>query len=239
MNVTIDIGNTATKVGLFQEDKLISKHIFKGELSQNQLVQLLANENVTHVILSSVIHHSPQFEQFLVQRYKAIVLTHKTLLPFQNNYATPETLGKDRIAVVAGAVGMFGNSPILIMDAGTCIKYEFVAANKVYLGGAISPGMHMRFKALNDYTAQLPLVSPQDEVELVGDSTKHSILSGVMKGIENEMTGYIHAFQRNHPDGKVILTGGDANYFGNAFKNNIFALPDLQLIGLNNILIIN
>lgn len=239
MNVAIDMGNTATKVGVFQEGTLISKHIFKGELSQNQFVNLSINWEISKVILSSVINHAPTFESYLKQHFKTIVLTHTTHLPFANRYATPQTLGKDRIAVVAGAVAMYGDSPLLIIDAGTCIKYEFVANNKVYEGGAISPGMHMRFKALNEYTAQLPLVAPQDEVSVIGDSTKNAILSGVMKGIENEMAGYINDFKRNHSDGKVILTGGDANYFGNAFKNNIFALPDLQLIGLNNILIIN
>jgi len=239
MNITIDMGNTATKVGLFQDNMLISKHVFKGELSQHQLVQLIGSQKITRAILSSVVNHSQSFEQFVVQQLNGLVLSHTTKLPFENNYATPQTLGKDRIAAVAGAVALYGNSPILIIDAGTCIKYEFVDSAKVYRGGAISPGMHMRFHALNDYTAQLPLVSPEENVAVIGDSTKHSILSGVMVGIENEMSGYISTFKRNHSDGKVILTGGDANYFGNAFKNNIFALPDLQHIGLNNILIIN
>jgi type III pantothenate kinase len=170
---------------------------------------------------------------------RVIYLNGKTPLPFINKYKTPSTLGADRLALVAGALKYFPDKNVLIISMGTCITYDFITSRKEYLGGSISPGMEMRFEALNTFTARLPLVKPKQVKTLLGRSTDESILTGVILGIVHEMEGFISTYRKLYPTLKIILTGGDAPLFAGRLKSSIFAVPELSLTGLNEILLYN
>jgi type III pantothenate kinase len=157
-------------------------------------------------------------------------------MPFINSYATPKTLGVDRIALVSASVDQFPDNNVLIIDAGTCITYDFITDENVYLGGAISPGIRLRYKALNNLTANLPLLETNQPKSIIGDSTEESIHSGVVNGVIKEIDGLIEYYKENHQDLTVILTGGDANFLSNQLKNSIFANSNFLLEGLNFLL---
>lgn len=157
-------------------------------------------------------------------------------LPFKSEYATPETLGADRIAAVAGASKLFPGENVLAIDLGTCITYDFITMQNIYKGGAISPGINMRFKAMKHFTARLPkLPVPDNLPDITGDSTRSCMESGVLNGVSFEIEGMVAAYKK-FGEIKIILTGGDAFIFEKKFKEYIFAAPDLVLIGLNVIL---
>lgn len=167
-------------------------------------------------------------------------LNEKTKLPLKNRYKTPGTLGKDRLATAVGANYLFPSRNVLAIDAGTCIKYDFVNSKNEYLGGAISPGLDMRFKALHHFTAHLPQLKKMKtaNVNLIGRTTRDSILSGVQNGAIAEISGMIKCYQDKYENVHVILTGGDSVFIRTLVseKNRIFAAPDLTLLGLNVIL---
>jgi type III pantothenate kinase len=157
-------------------------------------------------------------------------------VPFLNLYATPSTLGIDRIALVAASVNGFPDKNVLIIDAGTCITFDFITNKNQYLGGAISPGIRMRYKALQNQTANLPLLETNMPENIIGDSTASSIHSGVINGVLNEIDGNIEAYKSNYEDFTTILTGGDANFLSKQLKSSIFANSNFLLEGLNFIL---
>ncbi len=159
--------------------------------------------------------------------------------PFKNNYGTPKTLGVDRIALVAAAVNEFPNQNVLIIDAGSCITYDFISEELVYSGGAISPGIEMRYKAMNHFTSKLPLLNRQDEVNFIGNSTANSMHSGVVNGVIGEIDYFVRLYKEKNGFLTVVLTGGDANFLANKLKIDIFAQPNFLLRGLNTILIYN
>jgi type III pantothenate kinase len=165
-----------------------------------------------------------------------IELDHLTPVPLTIDYKTPETLGRDRIALVAGAAAMYPGKNVLAIDAGSCITYDLVTSAGHYLGGAISPGIDMRLKALNTFTGKLPLVQQQDFYRLIGNTTTTSILSGVINGTVEEVKGIIGHYRSEFENLKVILTGGGQEFLLNKIKSDIFAVPDLLLMGLNKIL---
>ncbi len=236
MNLVIDLGNTSAKIGLFSSGELKS-HLVLPELTITELENFLKkNTTPKKIILSSVINKTAELENFLSTNFFFLKLNHLTPLPIEKLYNTPETLGNDRIAASVGANNLFPSQNVLAIDAGTCIKYDFVNAKNQYLGGNISPGIDMRFKALNAFTAQLPLVSKGNDSELYGSSTEQAIRLGVQLGAVEEMKGIINRFQSRYSDLKVILTGGDLAFFDNELKNHIFADPFLTLRGLNVIL---
>ncbi len=236
MNLVIDMGNTSVKLGLFSSDHL-KAHLVLPEFRMSELHNFL-KENGTpkNAILSSVVKNNEELEAFLGNNFFLIKLDSKTFLPLEKLYKTPETLGNDRIAAAVGANKLFPSQNVLAIDAGTCIKYDFVNAENQYSGGNISPGIDMRFKALNAFTAQLPLVSKASNNELVGDSTEQAIRLGVQLGALEEVKGIINRFKVRYGDMKVVLTGGDLPFFDNELKNHIFADPFLTLRGLNVIL---
>jgi type III pantothenate kinase len=151
-------------------------------------------------------------------------------------YTTPKTLGVDRIAAVCGALQLFPQRDCLVIDTGTCITYEFLDRNARYHGGSISPGIAMRFEAMHRFTSRLPLVKPEINVPLVGDSTESAMQSGVIQGVRAEVEGIIQKYTDQYPDLKVIICGGDVRFFENHLKQTVFVAPDLVLIGLNLIL---
>jgi len=243
MKLVIDIGNTRIKTGFFESNKLVDMQTF-GDLSVDSLNDLIRKVSETYPqfsplkqsIISAVRTYSEDIKILLRSRYHFIELSHETPLPIMLCYKTPETLGKDRIAVAVAAVRTFPGYNVLIIDAGTCITYDFVNKENEYLGGGISPGIMMRFKALNTFTGKLPLVSQVDHAGLIGDNTENSIRSGVLNGVKAEVNGIIEMYAANYFDLKIIFTGGDANYFDKSLKNNIFANSNMVLEGLNMIL---
>lgn len=236
MNLTIDIGNSQTKFGLFEQDKL--KEAF---FQQEELEKILDTEEIIHAIIARS-GQDDSIEKLLKQNgISFLTLSHELKLPLEILYKTPETLGADRIAGSVAANFLFPNENVLKIDFGTCITYDFVNDQNQYLGGAISPGMMMRFKSMHNYTAKLPLVDPMQftSFELTGSDTSTSILSGGMNGIKEEVTGIIKEYESRFGNLKVIATGGDAGIFVTLLKCEIFARPYLVLEGLNRILNFN
>lgn len=240
MNLVIDIGNTLVKMAVFQGDKLIKK---KTSLKQNFFKNLEELDqsfpNIEDVLLSSVSKTPSKWLQKLQEDYKVIVLDQELPQVFQNAYATPKTLGNDRIALVSAACKSYPTQNVLVIDAGTCITFDFKNAENRYFGGAISPGLQMRFQAMHTFTENLPLLEPEEEVELIGNTTVKSMQSGVVTGIIAEIEGVISRYNSQFEDLTIILTGGDAQFLCKRLKNSIFANSNFLLEGLNYILEFN
>ncbi len=237
MNVIIDLGNTQTKVAVFSGNELVKKYISNKNAASEIKNILVQFPEIKNSILSSVINHSTEITTLLQNKTSFTELNTATHLPFSMLYKTPETLGKDRIAAVAGAISLYPDKPLLIIDAGTCIKYNYVTNNAEFIGGAISPGIEMRYKALHSFTDKLPQLHIEKEfTEIIGTSTQTSINSGVQTGALFEVNGYVQNFKQQNKEGIVIATGGDLNFLVDGLKNSIFAAPDLILNGLNEIL---
>jgi type III pantothenate kinase len=243
MKLVIDIGNTRTKIALFKRNNLLDIRIFD-DITVDQLEKIITEFNsnliehapIKHSIISSVRNYPEEMKAMLYKRFNFFELGPDLPLPIKLKYKTPLTLGNDRIAnAVAGAI-LFPGQNVLAIDAGTCITYDFINKYKEYLGGSISPGFTMRYKALHTFTSKLPLVTRIDKADLIGASTESSITSGVMNGVFAEVDGIIEIYKKRYHDLRTILTGGDANYFDKNLKNNIFANSNLVLEGLNIIL---
>ena len=241
MKLVIDIGNTLTKLAVFDKDEIISSQTVEN-VSKQLLSSLFADfPKIDAAIISSVKNLDDWIINYLSNLVKLVVLDHNTQLPYTNKYETQTTLGRDRIAAVAGAIILLPYENTLVIDAGTCITYDVVTAEKIYLGGGISPGIKMRFEAMHTFTGKLPLIEPEQNhhIELIGNTTKDSILSGVQNGVLEEADGIINSYKNQFSGLKVIVTGGNYKYFDKYLKNNIFAAPNLVLIGLKKILDFN
>ena len=173
---------------------------------------------------------------YVQKKLNTLILNSETKLPFKNLYKTPKTLGVDRIALVCASVEQFPDKNVLIIDAGTCITYDFINTKNEYLGGAISPGIRLRYQSLHNLTANLPLLETEMPENSIGNSTASSIHSGVVFGILKEIDGVIEDYQEKYSDLTVILTGGDAYFLSKQLKNSIFANSNFLLEGLNFIL---
>lgn len=235
MNLTIDIGNSRTKLDVFGKEKLLAEYTFP-KPSVSQVKKIFAKHPVEASIISSVVKKDNALRTFLEKKMLVVELNHNTPLPLKNRYQSKETLGNDRLANAAGALKIFPSRNCLVIDAGTCVKYDFINSRKEYLGGAISPGLMMRYEALHKFTARLPLVRPSQKIKVLGTNTHEAIISGVQQGILNEMTGYIQWYAKRFRELKVIMTGGDAGCFAHLLNFPIFAAPNLTAIGLNEIL---
>lgn len=195
------------------------------------------HEQLNRAILSSVRPADEELLEVLNQQFDQFLeLDHTTQLPIENLYATPETLGKDRLAAAVGANELFPNTNLLVIDAGTAITYDLVSEKNQFIGGNISPGMEMRFKALNHFTGKLPLISPMDHFNAIGKTTEEAIRAGVQNGIIYEIEQNIAFFNRNYQNLQIIMTGGDSNFFDKKLNYAIFVHFNLTLIGLNRIL---
>lgn len=236
MNLIIDQGNSSAKVALFKDGEMVNLSIYE-IFDQSAVEEILRENKISKAIYSSVIEDDDQWIDYLKGRFDNFVLLDEYVsLPIRIAYKTPNTLGKDRLAAVVGANYLQPDKDLLVIDAGTAITYELVEASGLYLGGNISPGMTMRFKALNHYTGKLPLVKEEEHIDLLGDSTASAIQAGVVNGIVYEMEGYINELRLKYPNLLVFLTGGHTFYFERRLKNRIFADINLVLIGLNRIL---
>ncbi|KAA6328594.1 Type III pantothenate kinase [termite gut metagenome] len=213
MNVTIDIGNTLTKIAVFDKNEL-TEIFYDRNGSLENFPEICDKYSIENGIVATVkeigTNARKQIENCL---FPILWLTHKTKLPIVNLYKTPETLGYDRIAAVVGANDRFPGKNILVIDAGTAITYEFIDAESQYHGGNISPGLQMRFNALHHYTERLPLIQREGEVAGISKDTETAIRSGVVKGIEYEIRGYISDFKEKYPDLLIFLTGGGWFFF--------------------------
>ncbi|MFD1062154.1 type III pantothenate kinase [Winogradskyella litorisediminis] len=240
MNLIIDVGNTRVKFAVFSENNLIWKHNFSlNDFKKEFKTTRKQFPELKQAIVSSVGRLQEQEISSVKKHLKLLQLNASTKIPFQNNYETPTTLGVDRIALVSASILGFSNSDVLIIDAGTCITYDFITSKNIYLGGAISPGIRLRYMALNNLTANLPLLETEVPTEIIGTSTKASIHSGVIFGTVNEIDGVIEKYREKYSDLTVILTGGDAKMLSKQLKSSIFANSDFLLEGLNYILEFN
>ena len=227
LKLIIDQGNTQTKLALFQQKKMLKKIIY------NQVDELRELENQADVVFLSSVGDVNDFLKILKEN--PIVLNENILLPINNFYETPETLGNDRIASVVGAAVNFPNSNVLVIDAGTCITLDLLTTHG-YQGGSISPGVQMRLETLNKQTQRLPLVDLPEKVHMTGKNTTQCIQSGVLNGVLSELDGMIDHYKSQYSDLKVLFTGGDYQIFDKELKNSIFVDSDLVLKGLNEIL---
>jgi type III pantothenate kinase len=233
MNMVIDAGNTRTKIGIFEGEVLQATHVFD---EPDVARAFLGSVQVTHLLVSTVTDAGQELAQHARVAGRRFLLTPSLPLPIENRYATPHTLGADRLAAACGAWHLFPGKSTLVIDCGTCINYEYVESRGVYLGGAISPGATMRFSAMHQNTHQLPLGTPVSEAVFTGRTTMECLESGVMNGILEEIRGIIRRYQEADPGIRVILTGGDAHFFEKPLKPHIFVAPELILTGLHSIL---
>ncbi len=236
MNLALDIGNTRTKIGLFRGNELVEQAIWT-DWTLGDLPAYANRAGVDRVILSSVAEPAEALRELLTDHFDVLELTHLTPLPFENRYSTPQTLGKDRLAAVAGAHALFPGEHCLVIDFGTCIKYDVLSADGVYHGGNIAPGARMRIRAMHHFTARLPEVEMKMPEDSTGTSTETALQNGALLGAVLEVQGFIRLFEHKYGPLKVILTGGDAVFFKDRLTDTALILePELTLFGLNHIL---
>ena len=238
LNLCIDWGNTNIKAALFADDKLQKQVQFSAETALERLTDLLESHKPEKAILCTVVDHSAELAQVLKAAIPhTLILTGHTNVPINNAYLSADTLGPDRLALVNAAHFAYPDKNNLVISLGTCITYNLVQKTKTFRGGAISPGLQMRLKAMNTFTSKLPQITTlEDEPLLLGYDTDTCLQSGVVNGMAAEIDGMIRAYEERYPDFNAILTGGDAPYFVAKLKSKIFADPDLLLKGLNLIL---
>ena len=240
MNLIIDIGNSSVKLAVFEENSILDfnrTHI--GDLEGSVQKILTYYPKVKQIILASVTAFDRQGFCSVFNAYNPIFVDYDFDFPFANLYNSTSKLGVDRLALVSAAVFKYPEQNVLVIDAGSCITYDFVDTKADYHGGAISPGLKMRYKALHYQTDRLPLLAPNLPNHIIGNSTEESIHYGVVGGVVHEMEGIISSYRSNFPNLTVILTGGDANFLCKQFKISIFVFSNFLLEGLNFLLEMN
>lgn len=241
VNLVTDIGNTRSKAGLFQDGKLAEQWSWANEkFSFGLLKNMATNHRAQNIILSTVrqLPEDPDWES-MQDEFFCLLLSETTALPFQNRYRTPQTLGKDRLAAVAGAQALFPGQNCLVVDAGTCITYDVLTAAGDYTGGNIAPGLRMRLQAMHTFTAKLPLVEPGETENRIGYDTRSALVNGVQEGILFELEGYAAYCRQQYGAVQTLLTGGDADFLSKKLKSEIFVDQNLVLRGLDQILSYN
>ncbi len=236
LKIVVDLGNTLVKVAVFEGLALLSLKTFRTGAFHRLSKYLLSMISGSYCIVSSVVDFPFTLEKVLTDHFRTLFFDTQTAIPIINLYKTPETLGKDRIAAAVGAWNHFPERDLLVIDAGTAVTMDYVSASGEFYGGAISPGINMRYKALNTFTGKLPLVEKQNITYLTGTTTEESISSGVINGIVAEIDGVIERYRTIHPGLIVVFGGGDSKFLHKRLKNSIFALPNPVLEGLHIIL---
>lgn len=237
MNLTIDIGNTHIKAAVFENGLIVET--FKSKTPDAAFVDSVfeAYPGIDRAILTSVCAGVGEIEGVLKKRVKSYLRFDSTVpIPVRNLYRTPATLGPDRLAAAVGANAVYPDCNVMIVDFGTAITIDLVTHEGEFIGGNISPGVDMRFRALHDYTSHLPLVPASGETTMLGSSSEEAIRNGVLNGVLYEIEGYIARLDNKYDDLKIIFTGGDGKYFAKRLKNTIFATYDLVVHGLNRIM---
>jgi type III pantothenate kinase len=237
INLCIDWGNTNIKAAIFDNTQLTKQFIFSPDVSNEKVTDILNTYKPSKAIFCSVVSHDNELADLVKSRIKTLVkVDGHTRTPINNAYLSADTLGADRLALVNGAFGSFPEKNNLVISVGTCVTYNLMQKNKTFRGGAISPGLHMRLKAMNTFTDRLPEVSVEGDLLLLGYDTETCMRSGAIFGMVAEMEGMMKAYEAQFPEFNAILTGGDAPFFVSKIKSKIFADPDLLLKGLNLIL---
>lgn len=226
-----DFGNTRMKCALFIDGKFVNEHVLPDD-GEETIRALLDLYHPDRSILSSVIDHNPLLEELLQGATHFHKLNHQSKLPVTTPVGKPETIGADRLALVVAAATIFPGRNNLVIGLGSAITYNYVNKYKEFIGGGISPGMEMRFKSLNAFTAKLPLVKADWNFPLAGYDTRTNILSGVILGMAKEIDGIIDAYEEKYDNFNVLLSGGDSVYFSRHLKKKIFADPYLIYKGL-------
>jgi type III pantothenate kinase len=235
VNLVLDVGNSLLKIALFEKSELIQKFKFSENYKRN-IEDIISKYKVTHSIISNVGRIDDSTINILKESTNLLLVSNQLKIPFKNLYKSKNTLGQDRLALVSAAAFNFPNENVLIVDVGSCITYDFKNNNNEYLGGGISPGISMRFKSLNTFTSNLPLIDFDSIYQLIGNNTKNSITSGVVNGTISEINGIIQQYREEFKNIRIILTGGDSNFLLKRIKNTIFADRNFLLIGLNKLL---
>ena len=236
MILTIDVGNTNIKVAVFKHINLIEKFVFQKKDLKNNFENILKKyPNCTNSVLSSVGKLDETEILWLKSQLNLLEINYATNFPFKNLYGSPKTLGVDRMVLAAGSVLLYPNQNTLIVDAGTCVTYDFITNKNEYLGGAISPGLRLRYESLHNYTSKLPLLEKKLPENFIGNTTKDAIHSGVVIGLCNEIEGFISEYSVKNEQFTIILTGGDANFLSNRLKSIIFADENFLLKSLQQL----
>jgi len=236
MLLTLDIGNTKIKAAVFEDDVLLQKFIFDKEEGLSEIKNILKIfPEATKSIMSAVGKEDDKLLLWLKENTVFTAISHTSAFPFTNKYATPATLGIDRMVLAAGAVLQYAAQNRLVIDAGTCTTYDFIDAHNNYLGGAISPGLQLRYTAMHTFTAKLPLLYPELPGSFIGNSTNQSMHSGAINGLLHEVEGFVQQYLEQYQDVTVILTGGDADFLAKRLKNTIFANSNFLLESLNHL----
>ena len=234
MLLVIDVGNTRIKAAVFEQYTLLERVSFSNETLANNIDLILKkHQKISSLVVSSVGNFEKEVFSKINSNIKTYFITKDIRFPFNNLYKTPDSLGIDRMVLAAGAVLQFPNQNRLVIDAGTCVTYDFIDAENNYLGGAISPGIRLRYESLNNYTAKLPLLTKSIPQNFIGNSTQNSIHSGIINGLTNEIDGFIEDYQEHYANIIIILTGGDSEFLANRLKNTIFANSNFLLESLN------
>jgi type III pantothenate kinase len=234
MILTVDVGNTRIKAAVFEGGTVLEIFTFEKNELKKKIKKILEKfQKCSDLVVASVGNIEKQSFLTFEKDLKVHFLTHEDIFPFTNKYATPKTLGIDRMVLAAGATLKFPKQNRLVIDAGTCITYDFIDENDNYLGGAISPGLRLRYESLHNFTARLPLLTLESPDSYIGDSTKQAIHSGVVNGFVYEIDGFIDEYRANFSNFIIILTGGDADFLAKRLKNTIFANSNFLLESLN------
>jgi type III pantothenate kinase len=234
MYIAIDVGNTRAKAAVFKEGQL--EELTEG-LRPEDLPVWVEKRKPEAAIIGSVNVDVSLLHEKLSTLCPCLLLSPELPVPLKKEYKTPGTLGADRLAAAVGGMSMFPQEAVMVIDAGTCITYDLVSRQKAYMGGAIAPGLLMRLKAMHNFTARLPLlVEAPPETPLLGQSTKESMESGVVHGMSAEIEGMIDKFKAEFGEMRIIICGGDSKFFETKIKQPIFVIPELVLLGLNEIL---
>ncbi|BAX80632.1 type III pantothenate kinase [Labilibaculum antarcticum] len=240
MNLIVDIGNSQIKAGFFENNQLVKLEI--STLGEMEFISdlITKHENICNVIISSVRKYPRELISALKLKCKTVLFFNSEIqTPLENLYESKSTLGYDRLAACTGAHGLHEGKNILIIDAGTAITFDFVNEKGQYLGGCISPGLKMRFKALHEFTQKLPELTKNENFNLIGKNTNDAIISGVQNGLIFEIDAYVKNLKSKHSDLQVIITGGDACFLNKLLKNQADFHPEIVLQGLNIILEFN
>jgi type III pantothenate kinase len=243
MNLVVDIGNTRTKIAFFENNELVEKAILENGALE-ELSAAINGQAIEGAILSATGQDTEGVENFLKTHYPFVHFDHTTPIPIKNKYKTPETLGKDRLAAVIAAKALFPKDNCLVIDAGTCLTYNFITANNLFIGGNITPGLTMRLKAMHHFTAKLPEIERHTEgvelMNIIGTSTETAMQIGAQVGLLAEVEGFVERFIRNFGKIKVILTGGDGEFImKHVVLSERYFERNLVLQGLNQILNFN
>jgi len=227
----LDFGNTRMKCAVFIDGGFYKEQVLEDD-GEATIGELIRTYQPDRSILSSVIHHNPAMEELLRQTTRFHKLDHHSKVPITTPVGKPDTIGADRLALVVAAVDLFPGKNNLVIGLGSAITYNYVNKYREFIGGGISPGMEMRFKSLQAFTAKLPLVKADWNFPLAGYDTRTNILSGVILGMAKEIEGIISAYEEKYDNFNVLLSGGDASYFTRHLKKNIFTDPHLIYKGL-------